>query len=416
MDKLTLSQLAIPMIKSIDSFNYLLKSHHRRVAIISYHLGKALKLSDDALLQLVIAAALHDIGALSIQERDMLIQEDVVNPTPHCLMGYKMLAPFEVFDPIAHIIKYHHINYQDSLLMSPDEVSFQSFIIHLADRVDVLLNPDSFILTQKELVSEKIASKAGTVFHPEVYAAFQLASRSDIFWIDIDNVSMEQLFNKLNFTFDVEMSYEDILEFSLTLSRIVDFRSRFTVSHSYTVAQLAEFIGQIFNYSQQQCNKLKIAGYLHDIGKIGIDPHILNKDGPLTDEEFQMMKLHPYFTEQILTELKNNDWLKESVAWAAQHHEKTDGSGYPHGLSGDEIFEGSKIVAFADVIAALMEDRPYRDGMSSAEAFERIRDSIAPEISAEMFSEIDKHQTAIDVLVSDCKQYSSAEFNKGISH
>ena len=156
MEKLSLKELAVPMIKAIDSFNYLLKSHHRRTAVISYHIGKKLGLKSDYLLELVIAASLHDIGALSVQERDMLIQEDVTNPKPHCVMGYHMLKSFDVFRDIAKIIKHHHIIYKDSLNMKKGEVIFSSHIIHLADRIDVLLSPDAFILSQKKSVTEKI--------------------------------------------------------------------------------------------------------------------------------------------------------------------------------------------------------------------------------------------------------------------
>jgi len=96
MEKLTLRELAIPMIKAIDSFNYLLKSHHRRTAIISYAIGKQMGLNESQLFELVISAALHDIGALSVQERDMLLQEDVLNPLPHCIMGHRMLSSFRL--------------------------------------------------------------------------------------------------------------------------------------------------------------------------------------------------------------------------------------------------------------------------------------------------------------------------------
>ncbi len=96
MEEITLKELALPLIKAIDSFNYLLKSHHRRVAVIAYNIAKELNLNEKDLSELVIAATMHDVRALSIQERDMLIQEDVNNPNPHCMMGYKMLAPFNI--------------------------------------------------------------------------------------------------------------------------------------------------------------------------------------------------------------------------------------------------------------------------------------------------------------------------------
>jgi len=414
MEKLTLRQLAIPLIKSIDSFNYLLKSHHRRTAVISYHIGKQLKLEGDELLELVIAASIHDIGALSVMERDMLIKEDVANPLPHCIMGYQMLAPFKIFKNIAQIIKHHHINFLESQSMEAGEVPKQSFIIHLADRVDVSIKADEFILTQRDFVQEKIRLKSGSVFDPKVFDAFMEASRSDIFWIDIDNLSIEQLFNKLDFSLDLELSFDNILEFALTLSRVVDYRSRFTVSHSYSVAQLSERFGHYFNYTDVECKKLKIAGYLHDIGKIGIDPGLLEKNGPLNDEEFQKIKLHPYFTEQILMDLQKNDWFRDVITWAAQHHEKSDGTGYPHGLKDEEIAEGSKIIAFADVITALIEDRPYRAGMTANDAFDLIKAKIAPSISNKMFEILETKKGEISELMVECKKYASNEYKKGI--
>jgi HD-GYP domain-containing protein (c-di-GMP phosphodiesterase class II) len=410
MEKLSLKELAVPMIKAIDSFNYLLKSHHRRTAVISYHIGKELGLKDDYLLELVIAASLHDIGALSVQERDMLIQEDVTNPQPHCMMGYQMLKTFDVFRDIAKIIKHHHIIYKDSLNMKEGEVLFASYIIHLADRVDVLLSPDEFILTQKKSVTEKIKEKVAEVFHPEVFEAFLKASKSDIFWIDINNMSMHQLFNKIDFSLDFELTIDQTVEFALTISRIIDFRSKFTASHSYTVAHLAEQIGKYFRFDDEKCKKLLIAGYIHDIGKIGIDPGLLEKDGPLTDDEFRMMKLHAYYTGQILSELNVSEWFREIVIWTENHHEKNDGTGYPHGLHEDDLDKGGKILAFADVITALLEDRPYRKGMELEKAFSILREEIAPKISSKMFEVIEEYKEEISQIVNECQEFSRNKY------
>ena len=410
MEKLSLKELAVPMIKAIDSFNYLLKSHHRRTAVISYHIGKELGLNSDYLLELVIAASLHDIGALSVQERDMLIQEDVMNPEPHCMMGYNMLKSFDVFRDIAKIIRHHHIIYKDSLNMEKGEVIFASHIIHLADRIDVLLSPDEFILSQKKSVTKKIQKKVGEVFHPEVFEAFLEASKIDIFWIDINNMSMHQLFNKIDFSLDFELSVGHIVEFALTISHIIDFRSKFTASHSYTVAHLAEQIGRYFRFDDEKCKKLLIAGYLHDIGKIGIDPGLLEKNGPLTDDEFQMMKLHAYYTGQILSELNVSEWFKEIVTWTEHHHEKNDGTGYPYGLYEDDLDKGGKILAFADVITALLEDRPYRKGMELEKAFSILKEEIAPKISSKMFEVIEEYKEEINQIVNECQEFSRSKY------
>lgn len=409
MEKLTLKELALPLIKAIDSFNYLLKSHHRRVTVISYNIARALNLNEKELSQLVIAAAMHDIGALSIRERDMLLQEDVNNPSPHCIMGYNMLSPFNIFKDIAQIIKYHHVKYEDLSKLIDDEIPFASHIIHLADRIDILINHEEFILNQKNNIIERLKEKVGTTFHPYVFEAFFKVAKADIFWIEINNMTLEQLFRKINFFVDYELTLDNVISFALTISRIVDFRSRFTVTHSYTVAHLAFFLANIFNFSQERCKKLLIAGYLHDIGKIGIDPRIIEKKGPLTEEEYNIMKLHPYYTGQILNELSRSEWFNEIVNWAKNHHEKIDGSGYPYALEGSDISEGAKILAFSDVITALIEERPYRKALQIDKAFEIITENIAPKISSDMFDIIKKYKNEIDSLVKECKEYKFAD-------
>ena len=399
MEKLSLKELAVPVIKAIDSCNYLLKSHHRRTAVIAYHIGKKMELDHGQLFKLIISAAIHDVGALSVQERDLLIREDVQNPRPHCDMGYKMLSSFAPFADVARVIKHHHIRYAASLKMPEGEVPLESHILHLADRVDISVNPEVFVLKQKSIVVEKIRANVGTVFHPQVFEAFAAASVPDIFWIEINNLELDQLFRRVDSSLNFTLSLDNILEFALTISRIIDFRSHFTASHSFTVANLAHEIGKIFGFSPERCLKLKISGYLHDIGKIAVDPGLIEKHGPLTEDEFDLVKLHTYYTGQILSSLSISEWFNEIVTWAQNHHEKMDGSGYPYSLQDESLDVGYKILAFSDVIAALMEDRPYRKSLSIDTAFEIIKDKLAAKISPTMFEVIAQHKQEINVIV-----------------
>lgn len=415
MEKMSLKELAVPMIKAIDSFNFLLKSHHRRTAVISYYIGKELHLKGDELTDLVLAAALHDIGALSVQEKKCLIKEDVLRPSPHCLMGCKMLSSFDAFGNIARIIKHHHVKYEESRQVEEGEILFQSHIVHLADRCDILVNPDLFILNQKKKVVEKIREKSGTLFHPRVFRAFEQVAKKDIFWIEINYLTMDQLFRRIDFSIDYELSVEKLVDFARTISRIIDFRSRFTASHSYTVAHLAYLISGYFGFSEERRTKMMIAGYLHDIGKLGVDPALIEKEGGLTDEEFNLVKLHTYFTSQILSELSSSDWFHEIVLWAERHHEKSDGSGYPFALDDSSLDEGVKILAFSDIISALMEERPYRKGMPSEEAFDLIGNMLADRLSPEMFVEIDNHRDEIEDMVKQCYAHSFEEYYSGRS-
>ena len=414
MEKLSLKELAVPVIKAIDSCNYLLKSHHRRTAVIAYHIGKKMGLGHDQLFTLVISAAIHDVGALSVQERDLLVREDVQNPRPHCDMGCKMLSSFAPFAEVARVIKHHHIRYASAQDMPEGAVPLESHILHLADRVDIVINPDVFVLKQKSAVVEKIRTNVGTVFHPQVFEAFTAAAVPDIFWIEINNLELDQLFRRVDSSLNFALSLDNILEFALTISRIIDFRSHFTASHSYTVANLAYEIGKIFGFSRERCLKLKISGYLHDIGKIGIDPGLIEKNGPLTDDEFDLVKLHTYYTGQILSSLSISEWFNEIVTWAQNHHEKSDGSGYPYSLQADNLDLGCKILAFSDVIAALMEDRPYRKSLSIDTAFEIIRDKLAAKISATMFETIALHKQAINEIVAQSHKNVLSEYRSEV--
>lgn len=405
MKNISLKEFALPLIKSIDSFNFLLKSHHRRVAIASYYLGKELKLDKYQMIDLILAASLHDIGALSIQERDMLVKEDVENPEPHCIMGYNMLSSSSIFANIAQIIKHHHIKY-NKVNNIDDEILFQSHIIHLADRVDILISHDNFILNQKDEVIKKIMSNKGIVFHPEVCEAFLQVSKADIFWMDINNMTMDELFNSIDFSIYHNLTMKQMVEFSLVFSKVIDFRSSFTASHSYTVGQLAYNIGKFLNFNNDKCTKLLIAGYFHDIGKIGINNFYIEKDGPLSEEEFNHIKFHPYFTKQILNELSISPWFKEIINWAVYHHEKVDGSGYPCGLKGNEVEKETMIIAYSDIISALTEDRPYRKSIPLKNALDIIKTQVVPKLDEDIFNVIVAHKNEIETIIGKCHDFN----------
>lgn len=403
MEKLTLKELAIPLINAIDSFNYLLKSHHRRTAIISYFIGKEMKLSDEKMINLVISAALHDIGALSVQERDMLIKGDVEFPEPHCSMGYKMLSTFDAFEVISQIIKHHHIKYCDLEKYSKGEILIQSQIIHLADRVDILTLSDQFILNQKKAITSSIIEHSGSTFNPIVVDAFQKVSKGDIFWININNITMDKLLRNINFTLDYELSIDDVMDFAMMISKIIDFRSKYTAAHSCTVAHLAYSIGKMIGWDADMCKKIKVAGYLHDLGKIGIDPGIIEKNGPLSDEEYNQIKLHAYYTEQILLDLVGNSWFKDIIYWSKNHHENKIGTGYPYSISEEEVDTGIMVLSFADIMSALMENRPYRKSLGIEKTIQIMQKEVAPKLSQSIFSVILQNIDELNKIILDCQ-------------
>ncbi len=153
------------------------------------------------------------------------------------------------------------------------------------------------------------------------------------------------------------------------LSKLMDFRDPYTRGHEIRVAKLAVEIGKRLGLEKEELVGLLIAAELHDVGKIGVPIEFLAKPGRITKEEFAIIKHHSEIGYEIIREI-NFPWdVAETVL---QHHERIDGSGYPHGLKGDEILLNAKIVCVADVAEAMISHRPYRPGLGVDVAMEEI--------------------------------------------
>ncbi|MBC7217309.1 MAG: HD-GYP domain-containing protein [Candidatus Caldatribacterium sp.] len=139
-------------------------------------------------------------------------------------------------------------------------------------------------------------------------------------------------------------------------------------SHSVNVAALSVFIGKFLRLSRQQLRVLALGSLMHDLGKIRVPLEILNKPARLSQEEWEIVQKHSLWSAELMSERVPEE--PESIRIALQHHERLDGSGYPYGLSGEEIHFLSRICACADVYDALTVDRPYRKRFSYAEALE----------------------------------------------
>jgi HD-GYP domain-containing protein (c-di-GMP phosphodiesterase class II) len=153
------------------------------------------------------------------------------------------------------------------------------------------------------------------------------------------------------------------------ISRMVDLRDPYTSGHERRVAEIAGEIGRSLGLEEQRVRGLQIAGRLHDIGKISVPAEILSKPTRLTSMEYEIVKLHACHGHEILEGVEF-PWPIAEIAH--QHHERLDGSGYPHGLKGDSIIPEARILAVADVIEAMSSHRPYRASLGIAPALAEI--------------------------------------------
>lgn len=154
----------------------------------------------------------------------------------------------------------------------------------------------------------------------------------------------------------------------LSLAEVLDLRDSRNASHSMAVARYAELIGHELGLPEQRVHRLRLAGMLHDIGKVGLADAILDKPGPLSPAEWDQVRRHPEMAARILGAKELTD-IRE---WVLARHEQPDGHGYPQGISGDDIPLEARILAVAESFDAMTNDRPYRPARTRDEAIAEI--------------------------------------------
>jgi HD-GYP domain-containing protein (c-di-GMP phosphodiesterase class II) len=155
-----------------------------------------------------------------------------------------------------------------------------------------------------------------------------------------------------------------------TLINAMEAKDVYLRGHSQRVAELACELGKELGLDEAVCEDLRIAGRLHDVGKIGIRESVLNKPGRLTPEEFEHVQRHVQIGLDILAPLFH---IKTPLTFVEYHHERWQGGGYPRGLSGEQIPLGARILCAADTFDALTSKRAYRDPMAPLDAIEHLR-------------------------------------------
>ena len=154
------------------------------------------------------------------------------------------------------------------------------------------------------------------------------------------------------------------------LAYALEAKDKYTSGHSQKVADISVAIAKELDLPQESIERIRLAGLVHDIGKIGVRETVLNKPGRLTDEEFRHVQYHPEIGEHILAPIADDEEILKLVR---HHHERYDGTGYPDQLKGDQIPLCSRILAVSDAYEAMTSERPYRSKMSDEEAYEEIK-------------------------------------------
>lgn len=364
--RIPLFDLITSLADTIDLISPAVSHHQMRVAYIACSLARELDWDVARCGQILMAGALHDVGGFTRAERMYLMSFELVEPHQHGKVGGRLLEGFTPFADIARVVRFHHVPWQEGRgsEFEKQAVPEESLLLHLADRIAVLIEPGETILWQARRIRERIQEMTPRMFKPVHVEAFRNLAAKDYFWIDAA-FSMPAAVLRRRMPLDsLELDLDGLVEFANVFRRMIDFRSQFTATHSSGVAAVAAALAERARFSARECRLMAIAGHLHDLGKLGIPTEILQKPTRLTELEYDIMRGHVYHTFRILEPLTDLETIRD---WSALHQEYLDGTGYPFRYTGKELVLGARIMAVADVFTALTEDRPYRHGLSTQE-------------------------------------------------
>lgn len=353
---LNITRVMAILLRALDYIDVRLVDHGQRVAYMVY---KMLQIdgtyTEKEMQEICIIAALHDIGAYKTEEIDNMMKFESVNFLDHSLYGYLFLKHMSPLQKWAEVVLYHHINYTYYCKFDYKYLQIAD-MIHLADRVDVILQTTEKWLTCTEL--EPYKNKWFSEFTIDLFC--KANERCDI----EGNIRKGSYLNDLiAFISVADYSDKTLLEFFKMIVYSIDFRSETTVNHVIATVCISEELARIFELDEEQSGKIQLGAYLHDIGKISTPLGILEKRGSLSRDEMQIMRQHIEMTGEILAGRID----EEVMQIAYRHHEKLDGSGYPQKLKNDQMTLSEKIVAVADIMSALTGKRSYKESYPKEE-------------------------------------------------
>lgn len=369
--------------------------HGKRVAYMAAECGKQMGWQGRRMDDLFQAAILHDCGVSKTVVHQRLAQFEWEQEGEHCAIGATLLESCPLLAGLSPIVRHHHTHWSAlSRLDLPDEVKWNANCIYLVDRVDVLslafmMDEDNLLLGRAQ-IREKILEKRGDWFCPELVDAFMAVSSSEAFWLSLENEHVNGYVSVwLSETRQQAMNFEELRSIVRIFSWVVDAKSTFTKSHSDGVARLARYLGGLCGLSEASCEMLELAGLLHDIGKLRQPDALLEKTEHLTAEEYAHIQRHSFDTYAILRNIKGMEVITQ---WAAQHHERADGSGYPYHLKNGGLSLEARIVAVADVFQALAQKRPYRDPLPPQTIMQILDEMVeAGKLDAQVVALVDAH-------------------------
>lgn len=350
-------------------------NHGKRTAYISLKIAEKLGFSEEELHDIVALAILHDNGISEKSLHDSFIKDNSVSPKSierikeHCTIGEENISQYPFITHVKNVIKYHHEKYNGTgfFNLKGEEIPLMSQIIHIADTIEVNYHLENNDYNMQDNVLKFINEQKSKMFSKRIVSAFNKATEDKDFWRNLKAEYIDEYLKNKTPQFSIEISFEKVKEITEVFSKIIDAKSKYTQRHSHDLSKKAEIMANYYKMDVDEKMKLIISTDLHDIGKLAVPNSILDSPNKLSDEEFNVIKKHPYYTRLALQEIKGFEDITE---WASNHHEKLNGKGYPFGKVDKDLDFNSRLISCLDIYEALTEERPYRIGLSHEEAMD----------------------------------------------
>lgn len=339
--------------RTLNCVDKRLIGHGERVSYLVYSMLRDREdISEKKRVDIAMVALLHDIGAYKTEDIDLMVEFETKNIWEHSVYGYLYLKNLSPVKAYAKAVLYHHLAYEyyDWCNIPHDEFA-QMF--ELADRVDILLGKK-----EVDFCRRYIENNNGLLFSPKAVDTLKQADKQYDILQKVKNgiylKDYEEAMQNASFTEQEKREYLSMVAYA------IDFRSEFMVLHTVTTVNVSRAIAELMHLEPLEQQKVFYGSLLHDLGKVATPVGILEKAGKLTEEEMDIMRQHVVVTGEIL-----GDYLDASIKnIAVRHHEKLDGSGYPLGLSGDQLTVSERIVAVSDILSALVRKRSYKEAFN----------------------------------------------------
>ncbi len=394
---LTAAELSIAFSQGLDLGEGKAIGHAQRVGYIATALADALALDSAKRSGVFFGSLLHDIGVtpaganlcrvagvdegaifgpapLRVRDEDRAdlvfadresVQEALAR---HCVLGAETVRALELPEEAAIAVAAHHEfwdgnGYPEGL--AGEAIPIEGRIVAVADAAEVLIAEQFSSLVARRHFHSSISQYSGGQLDPRIVTLLLELAKSDEFWLGLYSEDLAATLTALRGSADTRKSRRRVLRFAEVFADLSDAKGDHTVGHARRTAENAERLANALGLDSGHVEMIRIGALLHDVGLLGVPARVMTKPDILSVTEMHLMRQHPANSEMILQELPG---FEEVAIWISRHHERPDGKGYPEMLAGDDIPLESRLLAIADVFAALTSDRPHRGAMANNDA------------------------------------------------